>query len=121
MFSLLLTQTSSLFTMGEADLRQFVFNGEKSTPWFVMFGGASCPACQNAAPEFVKASQDASGFARFAYSDVASCPNISRELKIFAIPAFFLFTQEGRFQYTGSRTKGGMIAYIAEKISEGLE
>ena len=121
MFWFLSSICFSVFQLDEKTYQDYIINGDKSIPWMVMFGSSNCPACHNAAPEFAKASELSRGFARFAYGDTNRMPNVASNLGIKAIPAFFIFTDKGQFEFNGPRTNGGILAFIAEKVSEGLD
>ena len=110
-----------LFQLDDNGFAQHVINKDNTIPWFVMFGSQQCPACTVAAPQFARASEEAMGFARFAYADVRQAGKMAQRLGIFAVPSFFLFTNKGEFEYKGPRTSGGFLSFIAESIGEGLE
>jgi thiol-disulfide isomerase/thioredoxin len=120
-FSLFLGLALSVFQLDDRGFEQHVTKGSKSIPWFIMFGGQNCPGCLMAAPEFEAASQRSRGFARFAYADTAAAPAATSSLGIRAIPAFFLFTDSGRHDFSGSYTAGSFLQFIADVIGEGLE
>jgi len=121
MFWCFLGFSISIFQLEEKTYNEYIVNGDKTIPWMVMFGSSNCPACVSAAPEFTKAAESSRGFARFAYADTGRMPNVATALGIRAVPTFYLFTNEGKFDYTGPRTNGGMLSFISEKIGEGLE
>jgi thiol-disulfide isomerase/thioredoxin len=123
MLASLVAVALGVFQLDDRGFQQHVVKGSKSIPWFVMFGGPNCPACAQAAPEFELGSQRSRGFARFAYADTQAAPEMSSSLGVKAIPAFFLFTDDGHHQYpdTGSRSSGSFLQFISDIIGEGLE
>jgi hypothetical protein len=111
----------SVFQFDDNAFTQHIRRGNKSIPWFVMFGGANCPACTVAYPEFESASNRARGFARFAYADRSVAPNAAESLSIRTIPAFWLFAESGDRLFTGAPTSTGFLRFISEVIGEGVE
>jgi thioredoxin-like negative regulator of GroEL len=90
---------ASVFQFDDNAFTQHIRRGNKSIPWFVMFGGANCPACTVAYPEFESASSRARGFA---YADRSVAPNTAESLSIRAIPAFWVFPESGDRLFTSS-------------------
>jgi hypothetical protein len=111
----------SVFQFDDNAFTQHIKLGNKSIPWFVMFGGANCPACAVAYPEFESASNRARGFARFAYADKSIAPNATQSLSIRAIPAFWLFSESGQREFNGAQTSNSFLRFISEVIGDGVE
>lgn len=112
---------SLVLNADEKTFQSLIINGEKETPWFVMFTTDTCPACAQATPEFELASEKSRGFARFAVANTRKCPNIAKSFGVRAVPSFFLFTATGTSQYQGSRTSGSFLQFISEAIGDGIE
>ena len=123
LFSLLFAQSRSIpvFQLSDQAFDALIENGDLSTPWFVMFAGENCPACQFALPEFSKAAEGAHGFAKFGLADVNQCPAIVQKLKIKSIPTFYLFSENGNIKYSGSHTANGMLNFISSNLGEGIQ
>lgn len=111
----------SIFQLDEKTFQQSVIKGDKTVPWFIMFGSENCPACIQAAPEFEQASERTRGYVRFGYADTRYTPNIATQLKIWSIPAFFLFTNNNTEIFTGQRTSTGFLSFISDTLGDGLE
>lgn len=116
-----ITFSRSIFQLDEKTFQQSVIKGDKSIPWFIMFGSENCPACIQAAPEFEHASERTRGYVRFGYADTKYTPNIASQLNIRAIPAFFLFTNNSTESFIGQRTSTGFLTFISDALSDGLE
>jgi thiol-disulfide isomerase/thioredoxin len=64
---------------------------DNKTVWFVMFHGAHCPACQQAYPEFIRASKEGLGLVNFAQVDAGNEPRLAQRFRISSIPTFYIF------------------------------
>jgi hypothetical protein len=118
---LLFRLSLSVFQLDDHGFQQYIQNGDRSIPWFVMVGGQHCPACLLAAPEFESASQRSRGFARFGYADTSVAASTASALGVRAIPAFFLFTETGQHSYAGSYSSGSFLQFISDVMGAGLE
>jgi thiol-disulfide isomerase/thioredoxin len=121
MLGLLVLRGFSLSQFDDASFTRFVKNGNKTVPWFVMFGGLNCPACDRALPEFESASSLAQGFCRFGHVDTAAARKTSEFFQILTIPTFLLFTELDHQNYTGSQSAAGFVRFASEMIGDGLE
>ena len=122
MFSLFaIFGVSAVFRMDENIFVKRVLEGDTSTPWFIMFGGQTCPACRAALPEFAKAAEEASGFARFAYGDTAGIPSAVQKFNIKTIPQFIMFLDGESHVFKGQHTSNALVKFISGKIGEGIE
>jgi thiol-disulfide isomerase/thioredoxin len=64
---------------------------DNTTVWFVMFHGTHCPACQQAYPEFIRASNDGAGLVKFGQVDAGAEGYLSSRFRISSIPTFYIF------------------------------
>lgn len=111
----------SVFHLDDTTFDQVITNGNKKIPWFILFGSENCPACVQAYPEFELASEQARGFVRFGYADTRFNPKISSKLGVYAIPAFFFFTEKETKRYEGQRLMSSFLSFISEEIGDGIE
>jgi len=82
---------------------KMVENHPRNEVWMVMFSGASCPACQDAYPKYVNASELSAGLIKFGIVDTQKSPDIAEKYGIRAIPHFLIFHSNTHTEYVGKR------------------
>lgn len=81
-----------------------VDNRSNTTVYFVMFHGQHCPACQMAYPDFIEAANEASGMIKFGHVDTSSEYMLGQKYRIYTIPHFIIFYNNGEKVYNRERT-----------------
>ncbi|KAH0785272.1 Thioredoxin family protein [Histomonas meleagridis] len=121
MLNLLFILSSSLSQLTDREFKENIINGKAKEPWFVMFTNENCPNCIIALPEFEKAAELARGFVTFSTAQVKDTPEMARRLGVYAVPSFFLFTENGVRPYSGRRVSISFLNFIADVIGENID
>ena len=107
-----LRQTKTITVLTEKNWDKLIENRNLEKIWIIIFYGDFCPACQYAAPEFIRASEISNDIIQFGSVDTSSEHSISRKYGITHLPTFKIFSKNGINDLTTGRS--------SEKILEGI-
>ena len=92
-----------IYQLTPANFIKYVEGHLRNEVWFIMFSGSSCPACHEALPKFVNASEIAGGMIKFGVIDAQMSGELSEKYNVKSLPHFLIFHDETFTEYLGKR------------------